>query len=213
MVCGSGAVRSGAASVQAYGLSVLQSGSMSDAEKLELQEYRRQDLLQRLQAISREHWSSHWQLGLEHDVYLMTFCGTAPEYGMGVVSAQALSQLKRLAELTQTWWLRSEDSGELLSIALDDAERRFSSLIAQDATGAEQRSSVAEVKKASESAAPSDWDHETTRPPWDNKDWHVYRLRSNPVITLFERKAEGDWELRFGSTTISYVMPAWVKQR
>jgi hypothetical protein len=187
--------------------------STTDAEKAELEEYRRQDLLQRMREVSREHWAAGWHSGLEHDLYLMTFHGASPDYGMGTITSTTLAAIKRLAVLSRIWWVKGEASGSLLAIALEEAEQRFSRLVAEDASGAVQSLSIPEIKQVYERATPDAWSAETIAPVWSGMPvWHVYRLRENPVIALFHREEKGDWELRFGDTTVDIVEPAWAKK-
>jgi hypothetical protein len=186
---------------------------MTDSEIAELQEYRRQDLLRSMQEISRDHWAAGWNSGLEHDLFLMTFHGAPADYGMGLIAPALLARIKRLAELTQIWWRRADESSELIAIPLAEAEQRFSKLIAEDDDGVIHTLSIPEAKLAFQAAAADDWDHETIKPVLSGMPvWQVYRLRALPVITLFQRKAKGDWELRFGDTTVDFVVPAWARR-
>ena len=183
---------------------------MTDAEKEELQEYRRQDLLRCMKGISRNHWAAGWQGGLEHDLYLMTFHGAVPDYGMGMIDRATLERMQRLAELTGVWWVYPEMPGPPTTIPLEEAERRFSTMVAQDSNGAIHRMSIPEAKQIYTQAAASDWDLETVAPLWPGmQSWHVYRLRPNPRVSLVYREDEEDWELRFGDTAVDLVRPAW----
>lgn len=182
---------------------------MTDAEKAELDAYRRLDLLRRMEEISREQWAAGWHSGLEHDLYLMTFEGVPAEYGIGAIAADKLAALKRLAELTRVWWVDAAP-GERSAIALDEAERRFSKLIAEDERGSAVSMPIAEVKQLYQSATPSDWSSESIQPLLRGMPTrHVYRLRSQPLITLYFREERADWELRFGDTTVDFVLPPW----
>jgi hypothetical protein len=186
--------------------------SITDAEQQELREYRRQDLLRRMREISRDHWSASWQSGLEHDLYLMTFHGVPSDYGMGVIAPAALAHMKRLAELTQTWWVGSDEPGSGLAVTLDEAEQRFSVLVGDDAHGVTHTLAIPDLKKIYELAAPNAWELEKIAAVWRPLTTrHVYRLRANPLITLAHREEEADWELRFATTTVDYVKPAWAK--
>jgi hypothetical protein len=183
--------------------------ALTDDERAELQSYRSQDLLQRMRAISEEQWASGWQRGLEHDLYLMAFEGTANEYGVGAVAPDALAQLRRLAQLSGVWWAWSEDGRKPVPIPLDEAARRFSKLVARDENDVEQALSVQEVKRLYEQAAAADWNRELLTRVLGLADWHIYRLRANPRLTLVQREEERVWELRFGSTTVALVTPRW----
>jgi len=184
---------------------------MTDAEREELEQYRRQDLLRRMRTISQDQWAKGWMKGLEHDLYLMTFHDAPADYGMSVIEPAALAALKRLAELTQTWWVDEEGSGNPTVVSLDDAARRFSKVVAEDERGALRSMSIPEVKEAYQNAAAEDWEHETIRLPWDQSARHAYRLRSNPLFSLQRRDSEDDWELRFGKTVVAYVSPTWAR--
>jgi hypothetical protein len=187
--------------------------AMDDADRKELEEYRRQDLLRRMQEISREHWSKAWQVGLEHDLYLMTFHGVPAEYGVAAIAPAVLERMRQLAELTRVWWVRSDAAPALHMIALDEAERRFSKLIAEDGNGDVHSMSVAEVKDVFAQATPDAWSAETVAAPWSQSQvWRAFRLRALPVLTLVEREDQQDWELRFGKTTVAFVQPAWATQ-
>jgi hypothetical protein len=179
---------------------------MTDAERAELHEYRMQDLLRRMGEISRDQWASGWNRGLEHDLYLMAFHGAPPDYGMGVIAASKLAEIKRLAELTQAWWVERDNR-----IALDEAERRFSKPIAEDDSGVVHSLSIPEIKRIYEQATPESWKPETIASFLGLPAKKLYALQSLPVITLYYREDEQDWELRFGNTTIDYVKPAWAK--
>jgi hypothetical protein len=187
---------------------------MTDAEKAELELYRRHDLLRRMQEVSREHWAGSWKSDLEHDLYLIVFHGASADYGMGVIAPAALAEIKRLAELTQVWWVRSGEAAAQLAIPLAEAERRFSKLIARDEAGVVvQTLSIPEVKQTYEQAGPEQWDFETIAPVLKGMPiWQAYRLRSNAAIALFHREGKGDWELRFGDTTVDFVEPTWAKK-
>jgi hypothetical protein len=186
---------------------------MTDAERKELDEYRRQDLLRRMQAISQDQWAAGWKTDLEHDLYLMTFHGTPSDYGMSTIEQAALTELKRLAHLTHAWWVYEESAAGPSSIPLAEAERRFSKLVAEDESGELRSISIAEAKQVYENSSANEWEHETVRLPWDTEDRHGYRLKSSSLFSLQHRADEGDWELRFGKTTLAYVRPAWAKAR
>ena len=183
--------------------------ALTDDERAELQTYRSQDLLQRMRAISEEQWASGWRQGLEHDLYLMAFEGTAAEYGAGAVAPDALVQLRRLARLSGVWWAWPEDGPKPASIPLDEAARRFSKLVARGEDDVEQALSVQEVKQLYEQASAADWQREMLTRVLGLPDWHIYRLRANPRLTLVQREEERVWELRFGETTVALVTPRW----
>lgn len=175
---------------------------MTDADMQELQEYRRQDLLRCMQTISEEHWAAAWHPSLAHDLYLIVFKGVSSYYGMRKISAQSLARMKKLAELTGSWWDESQVPRQRHAIALDEAEKRYGKLLAQ-----EKVMSVAEVRSAYERAAPTDWEHETVT--FLDKHWHVYKLKANPAITLQYDEDENAFSLRFGDTTVDFVTPSW----
>jgi hypothetical protein len=186
--------------------------SLADAEREELQEYRKRDLLQRMRTISKEHWDAGWRRGLEHDLYLMTFHGVPSEYGMGMVAPDALAALKRLSELTRVWWARSEGVDAPSSIPLAEAEQRFSKLAAEDDGGGVHALSIPDLQQLYRQSTADHWQYEVVQPIMRGMPaWHVYRMRSNPLVALFLRD-DGRWELRFGDTTAEYVQPAWAKQ-
>lgn len=187
--------------------------TMTDAEREELEEYRRQDLLSRMKTISQDQWAKGWMNGLEHDLYLMTFHAVPADYGMSVIEPAALAALKRLATLTHTWWVYDESSARTTAIALAEAEQRFSKLVAEDESGELRSMSIPEAKQVYEHASADDWELQTIRLPWDTEERQSYRLKSNAFVSLQRRPAEGDWELRFGKTTVAYVTPAWAKGR
>lgn len=188
---------------------------MTDAEREELNEYRRQDLLRRMRGISQDQWAAGWMKGLEHDLYLMTFQGAPADYGMSVIEPSELAALKRLAELTQSWWVQADVAVGPTAIPLAEAAQRFSRVVAEDERGELQSMSIPEAKQLYEraSADASRWELQTIRLPWDTTVRHAYRLKSNALLSLQRREQEGDWELRFGKTTIAYVQPAWATLR
>jgi hypothetical protein len=200
------------AAISAARASALRFAAMTDAEREELDLYRRQDLLRRMQTISQEQWATGWRNGLEHDLYLMTFHGAPADYGMSTIEPGALAELQRLAALTRAWWVYEDGSGQPTVVALDEAERRFSKVVAEDESGKLFSMSIPEAQQLYEKAAADEWEHETIRLPWDQSDRHAYRLKSNPLFSLQPREAERDWELRFGKTTVAYVTPAWAKR-
>lgn len=185
--------------------------TMTDAEREELEQYRRQDLLQRMRTISQDQWAKGWMQGLEHDLYLMAFHDAPADYGMSVIEPGAVAALKRLAELTQAWWVDEAGSGNPAVVSLGEAERRFSKVAAEDERGTLRSMSIPEVKQTYQDAGAEDWEHETVRLPWDQSARHAYRLRSNPLVSLQRRESEGDWELRFGKTVVAYVRPTWAR--
>jgi hypothetical protein len=180
---------------------------MTDAEREELDAYRRQDLLHRMQTISRDHWAARWKKDLEHDLYLMTFHGVPSDYGMSVIEPSALAELKRLAQLTRAWWVY-EEAGPT-SIPLAEAEHRYSKLVAEDESGKLHSMSIPDAKQVYENSSAGDWELETIQLPWDSEEHRAYRKKANALFSLQQRAADGDWELRFGETTLAYVRPAW----
>jgi hypothetical protein len=184
---------------------------MIDAEREELDEYRRQDLLRRMRMISQDEWAAGWKEGLEHDLYLMTFHGVPADYGMGVIEPAALAELKRLAQLTRAWWVYEEASAGPTAISLAEAERRFSKLVAQDESDELHSMSIPEAMQLYEHAGADEWQLETIQLPWGTSVRHAYRMKSNALFSLQHREDKGDWELRFGTTTVAYVTPAWAK--
>jgi len=191
----------------------MDAATLTEDDRAELQEYRRKDLLRTMQEISEEHWGRSWHGGLEHDLYLMTFQSIVPEYGMGPIEPARLAHMRRLAEQTQIWWASSSSPRQPLVITLEEAERRFSKLVAQDDLGNVHTLSVHEAKEWYAQAAAGDWDTETVSAPMAGmSSWHLLRLRKNPLISLVYRAEQGDWELRFGDTTLDHVRPTWAKR-
>ncbi|MET0389561.1 MAG: hypothetical protein ABW321_26545 [Polyangiales bacterium] len=190
---------------------------MTDAEQAELQEYRRQDLLRHMKGVSEDHWSSGWKRDLEHDLYLMTFHDLVADYGMAIIEPARLARMKRLAQLTESWWTYSEEQKQPITIPLAEAERRFSKLIARDDDGATHTLSIAEVKQLYAAASADAWERETVSSPLTGMPgWQLYRLRTNPLLVVMRQddaQARDDWELRFGETTLELVRPTWADKR
>lgn len=184
---------------------------MTESEKAELEAYRRQDLLRRMEKISEDQWAAGWTNGLEHDLYLMTFCGAPAEYGRGPIPREQIAELKRLAELTQVWWVPTNKPGVRDTISLAEADSRFSKLIAQDEGGGTVTMSIPEAKRLYESSAQADWEYAPIPALLrETLPWTEYKLRSQPLITLSLREGRTYWELRFADTIIDLVKPAWL---
>jgi len=82
-------------------------------------------LLRLMEDISESHYCAGWLMGLERDLFRITFCDGDPNYGMDEVSVGRRQQLKRLAEVSESWWVWDEDDPEIKRITLDEAKSRY----------------------------------------------------------------------------------------
>ena len=81
-------------------------------------------LLDLLAEISEAHYCSRWLPGLECDLYRIVFEGADAEYGTAVVLPETIAELRRLAEVSDSWWQwRTESSTRVKGLSITGPHR------------------------------------------------------------------------------------------
>jgi hypothetical protein len=83
-------------------------------------------LLRLMEDISEYHYCAGWLMGLERDLFRIAFCAADPSYGMDEISAGRLAELRRLAEVSESWWVWDDADPDIKRITLDEARSRYS---------------------------------------------------------------------------------------
>jgi hypothetical protein len=82
-------------------------------ERAELQEYRRQALVDLMRYLSEDCYCAGWMNYLEYSLWEMVSDSAASrEYGMGTVSEENVARLRTLSDQVGGWWRWHDDRDE-----------------------------------------------------------------------------------------------------
>jgi len=191
--------------------------SLTDSEREELMEFRRQALLGLMREISENCWASGWNHGLEADLYRIAFEGASPEYGRGEVSVAEREKLSRCAALADCWFCYPGEAKVPTPISLEEAKARYRHIRPE---GEEIGRTVQEVVDVYGNSTPDDWARVVETDSVDEADasafgdWlsrarEVYSNRAAPLIRLV-RRHDLRFDLRYGDCDVRIVEPSWL---
>lgn len=190
---------------------------LTDEERQELMEFRRQALLARMRDISDGCWAARWHHGLEADLYRITFEGASPEYGIGEVTVFERERLASCAVRANCWFSWSEETAEPTPISLDEAKTRYERICPEGVT---MGRTVQEVVSIYEKSEPHQWiqikpDDDTDESAGTHfLDWlyrasETYKNGLDPRIELV-RRSDLRFDLRYGECDVRIVEPSWL---
>jgi len=189
--------------------------TLSEADTLELQEYRANAVLREMRDISEDHWCAGWNSNLEHDLYLIVFEGASSDYGMGEIDPERSRALRAVAEKANVWWHWDREQQCPVSISLTEAKERYGRITIVSDGVVRGAKTVGEVLALYEAAAnkPEDWHLAPAQPEpllswFPAYDGHVFFLLSDHDVELVQGD-DGTYDLRYGYTSVKTVTPEW----
>jgi hypothetical protein len=102
----------------------------AQAERAELNEYRKRELYQLMSDISEDCYCASWLIGNERHLWrAITDPNDDHRYGMGEISEEDIARLRLLSQQVNGWWVWEDDGPDFIS--LDEWKRRLAALAAQ----------------------------------------------------------------------------------
>jgi len=85
------------------------------------------ELVSLMRRMSEDYWAAGWLMGLEHDLWKMSFEGSNQAFGLGVdgIAIEERAKLIELCVRCQGWWLWDEVHGGERFATLDEWLPRY----------------------------------------------------------------------------------------